>query len=100
MPQPMDQLLLRLEMGAFLGADVIDGFLEVGAGLTGTVDAALDDAGWRCWMEDAATDACGTGGGAACCICPVHAGWTLLNLMSSSVMPEIQVWTLSCSSMM
>ena len=30
--------------GGFLGADAIDGFLGTGAGFTGIVDAALDDA--------------------------------------------------------
>ena len=55
-----------------------------------TLEAALDDAGCCGWMEGAAMDACSTGGGPGCCICWIHAGWTLLNLMSSFVMLTIQ----------
>ena len=87
--------------GAFIanGADAIEGFLDIGAGLTVIVEDALDDAGCCCWMEGAAMEGCGTGGGAACCICWIHAGWTRRNLMSSSVTPAIHDWTLSCSCM-
>ena len=38
--------------GAFLGALAIEEFLETGAAFTGTVDAALDDAGACCELED------------------------------------------------
>ena len=91
----------QLGNGAFLGADAIEVFLDIGAGLTVIVEAALDDAGCACCMEDdaAAVEACGAGGGLSCCICWIHAGWTLRSRVSSPVMPAIHDWTFSCSSM-
>ena len=72
-----------------------EAFLGIGAGFTGTMEAELDDAG--CGWREGVID--GADGQPCCCICWTQASWIRFIRISSSVMPEIQDWTFSCSSM-
>ena len=76
---------------AFTGAAAIEGFLFNGAGLTGTIEAELEDA------------ACDGTGGIGFIIGDTQCGWAYcvrFILKRSSVMPSIHLWTFSCSSLM
>ena len=79
-------------------APIMDGngaFLGVGAGFIGTMEAELDDAGCS-WIEGLID---GAGGQPCWCLGWAQAGWICFIRISSSVTPEIQDWTFSCSSM-